>query len=308
MTDTILSLKNVTKKFGKQLALDNVSLEVKKGDIYGLIGRNGSGKTTIMKLIVDLSKETSGQITLLGQPKESSKYAQALNRIGSVIESPVAFNTLTAYQNMKIICLQRGIHDLSVIDETLKFVNLADMGKKKFKQFSLGMKQRLGIAMALVNQPDFLILDEPVNGLDPIAIVELRDLIEKINRERETTVFISSHILTELYQVSTRFGFIHEGRMIQELTKEAFDALVTDGIIVKVADTTQAAVVLNEHLTDGFNVLNEQEIRITGTTLTVAEINKLLILNDVHVEGIAKQESSLEDYYTNLVKTVGENK
>ncbi|GAX48198.1 ATP-binding cassette domain-containing protein [Pseudolactococcus reticulitermitis] len=306
MTNTILSLKNVTKKFGRQLALEHVSLDVKKGDIYGLIGRNGSGKTTIMKIIADLSKETSGQITLLGHSKESSSYAQALNRAGSVIESPVAFNTLTAYQNMKIICLQRGIHDFSVIDETLKFVNLADTGKKKFKQFSLGMKQRLGIAMALVNQPDFLILDEPVNGLDPIAIVELRDLLEKINQERETTIFISSHILTELYHVSTRFGFIHNGKMIQEITKAEFDAIVTEGIIVKVEDTAKASVVLAEHLAAEFEVLSQHEIKISSTSATVAEINKLLVVNDIHVEGIDKQEYSLEDYYTNLVKTVGE--
>lgn len=306
MTDTILSLKDVTKKFGRQLALDNVSLDVKKGDIYGLIGRNGSGKTTIMKVIADLSKETYGQITLLGHAKESSKYNQGLNRIGSVIESPAAFNALNAYQNMKIICLQRGIHDFSVIDETLKFVNLADTGKKKFKQFSLGMKQRLGIAMALVNQPDFLILDEPINGLDPIAIVELRELLVKINQERETTIFISSHILTELYQVSTRFGFIHKGKMIQEITKDEFDAIVTEGIVVKVEDAAKAAVVLSENVTDDFEVLSQHEIKISSTSLSVAEINKLLVVNDIYVEGIDKQDYSMEDYYTNLVKTVGE--
>ena len=306
MTDTILSLKNVTKKFGRQLALDNVSLDVKKGDIYGLIGRNGSGKTTIMKVIADLSKETYGQITLLGHAKESSKNNQGLNRIGSAIESPAAFNALIAYQNMKIICLQRGIHDFSVIDETLKFVNLADTGKKKFKQFSLGMKQRLGIAMALVNQPDFLILDEPINGLDPIAIVELRELLVKINQERETTIFISSHILTELYQVSTRFGFIHKGKMIQEITKDEFDAIVTEGIVVKVEDAAKAAVVLSENVTDDFEVLSQHEIKISSTSLSVAEINKLLVVNDIYVEGIDKQDYSLEDYYTNLVKTVGE--
>jgi ABC-2 type transport system ATP-binding protein len=306
MKEVVLSLKNVTKKFGQQLALDQVSLEVKKGEIYGLIGRNGSGKTTIMKLIADLSKETSGQISLLGHPKHSGQYIQSLSRIGSVIEAPAAFNKLTAYQNMKIICLQRGIHDFSVIDETLKFVNLADTGKKQFRQFSLGMKQRLGIAMALINQPDFLILDEPVNGLDPIAIVELRGLLEKINQERDTTIFISSHILTELYQVSTRFGFIHKGKMIQELSKEAFDELVTAGIVIKVTDTAQAAVVLENHLTDNFEVLSQQELKISDTTWSVAQVNRLLVSNGVDVEGIGKQEYSLEDYYTNLVKTVGE--
>ncbi|OJG90663.1 ABC transporter [Enterococcus silesiacus] len=306
MSETVLALKNVRKNFGKEEVLNSVSLEVKKGDIYGLIGRNGSGKTTIMKLIAGLSEQTSGEIILLGKTKHSKEYSTVLQRIGSVIEEPAAFNNLTAYENMKIICIQKGIHDLTIIEEMLAFVNLADTNKKKFKHFSLGMKQRLGIAMALVNNPDFLILDEPINGLDPIAIIEFREIIERTNREKNTTILISSHILTELYHVSTRFGFIHNGQIIQEIAKEKFDASNTEVIVVKVADVNKAAVVLKERIGDQFEVVQEDEIHIFSNDLLVREINLLLVVNGVMVDFIGKKENSLESYYTNLVRNMEE--
>ncbi|MGY3778487.1 ABC transporter ATP-binding protein [Isobaculum melis] len=306
MTEAVLSLKNVGKKFGKEEALKSVTLEVKKGDIYGLIGRNGAGKTTIMKLITGLSEQTSGEIVLLGKNKRTREYSSVLQRIGSVIEAPAAYNKLSAYENMKIICIQKGIHDLSVIEEALTFVNLADTKKKKFKNFSLGMKQRLGIAMALVSNPDFLILDEPINGLDPIAIIEFREIIERINREKNTTILISSHILTELYHVSTRFGFIHEGQMVQELTKAEFDASNTEAIVVKVDDVNKAAMLLKEKIGDTFEVVAQDEIHIFTEKQSVREINMLLAANGVLVDYIGKKENSLETYYTNLVSSLKE--
>lgn len=305
MNEAMLTLNNVSKNFGKEKALNHVSLEVKKGDIYGLIGRNGSGKTTIMKLITDLSKESDGEIVLLGRSKKQSSYTQALQHIGAVIEEPVAYSKLSAYENMKIICIQKGIHDFSVIKEMLQFVNLAETGKKKFRNFSLGMKQRLGIAMALVNNPDFLILDEPINGLDPIAIIEFRELLEKINRERNTTILISSHILTELYQVSTRFGFIHKGEMIQEITKTGFDALCTEDIIIHVNDINLASVIVREQLTKDFTATNDQELRIHDSSLSIPVVNRLLVTNNIDISFIGKKEISLENYYTNLVKEIG---
>lgn len=301
MRETILTLTNVTKKFGSQTALHNISLEVKKGDIYGLIGRNGSGKTTIMKLITALSKETSGEIVLLGKSKQEGSYTSSLTHIGAVIEEPVAYRKLTAYENMKIMCIQKGIHDYRIIPELLQFVNLADTGKKKVKQFSLGMRQRLGIAMSLVNNPDFLILDEPINGLDPIAIIEFRELLEKINRERNTTIFISSHILTELYHVSTRFGFIHEGEMIQEITKEEFDVLCSGAITIKTPDINKAAVLLKEQTHEQFTILNDQELRIDDGSLETWELNQLLVRDGIRVAEISKKEISLENYYTDLI-------
>lgn len=308
METSVLSLKNVSKSFGKEKALNQVTLTVRKGDIYGLIGRNGSGKTTIMRLITDLSTESKGEIALLGNAKGTLSYHTALQRIGAVIEAPVAYNKLTAYENMKIICIQKGIHDFSIINETLKFVNLENTGKKKFRNFSLGMKQRLGIAMALVNSPDFLILDEPINGLDPIAIIEFRELLEKINIEKNTTILISSHILTELYQVSTRFGFIHQGEMIQEITKDEFDSSCTQAIVVQVQNTAQAAVVLKEAIGDQFRFVQENEIHITDPSASVAGINQLLAVNGILIDFIGKKESSLENYYTNLIQSLGGGK
>lgn len=306
MNEIVLSLKNVQKKFGKEEALKSVTLEVKKGDIYGLIGRNGAGKTTIMKLITGLSEQTSGEIVLLGKNKRTREYSSILQRIGSVIEAPAAYNSLSAYDNMKVICIQKGIHDLSLIDEALTFVNLADTKKKKFKNFSLGMKQRLGIAMALVSNPDFLILDEPINGLDPIAIIEFREIIERINREKNMTILISSHILTELYHVSTRFGFIHNGQMIQELTKTAFDDSNTEAIVIKVDDVNQASILLKENIGDQFEVVGQNEIHVFAEDQSVREINMLLVADGILVDDIGKKENSLEDYYTNLVNNLKE--
>lgn len=301
MTETILSFKNVSKRFGKENALKDVSINVQKGDIYGLIGRNGSGKTTIMKLITALSKETSGEISLLGAQKGQHQYSKRLERIGAVIEEPAAYAKLTAYQNMKIMCIQKGIHDFSIINELLEFVQLENTGKKKVKQFSLGMRQRLGIAMSLVNSPDFLILDEPINGLDPIAIIEFRELLEKINLERNTTIFISSHILTELYQVATRFGFIHEGEMLQEIDKKEFDLICGGSVVLKVNDIQAASVILQEQTNEEFTVVNDEEIRINKEKMPVWQLNELLVGHKVKVNEISKKEVSLENYYTTLI-------
>ena len=206
---------------------------------------------------------------------------------------------------MKIICIQKGIHDFSVIDEVLEFVNLTKTGKKKFKNFSLGMKQRLGIAQALVNNPDFLILDEPINGLDPIAIIEFREILEKINQERQTTILISSHILTELYHVSTCFGFIHEGAVIQELSKKEFDALCTEDLIVHVNDIKLACALIKEQYAPDFTVVNDHELRIHSGEVVAERLNQLLVMNNIDVYYLGKQELSLENYYTNLVKEIG---
>lgn len=300
MTQSALSLKNITKRFGKHLALDNVDLTVNKGDIYGLIGRNGAGKTTIMKIVCGLIQQSSGSVTLLGSSPSDMK---TLTRIGAVIEAPVAYKDLDARENMKIACSLKGINDTSLIEETLKLVNLTDTGKKKFKQFSLGMKQRLGIAMALVSQPDFLILDEPINGLDPIAIIEFRDILLQINQSYNTTILISSHILTELYQVSTRFGFIHNGKMIEEVSKDDFDKKFSSALIVTTNNTSLTTTILQELNITTYQVVSNTEIHIE-TSLSAAELNRELVKRDIDVESITKNENSLESYYTNLIKNV----
>ena len=301
MSEIILELKDVTKMFGKDVVLNRVNLTIFKGDIYGLIGRNGAGKTTLMKIITDLTRKTSGEIFLLS----NRSYIKNLERVGAIIESPVAYVNLSAYQNLKILCMQKGIQDYAVIDEALEFVNLTNTGKKKFKQFSLGMKQRLGLAMALLNNPDFLILDEPINGLDPIAIIEFREILERINREKNTTILISSHILSELYQVSNRFGFIHNGEIIEEITKKELDDKCSSTIVIETTQIEQLSVLL-EKLQVNFKVINDKQVQLKGNTINVANLNQQMFESGIRIDEIRRNDENLEEYYTNLLLKVGE--
>ncbi|MDE8098992.1 ATP-binding cassette domain-containing protein [Erysipelothrix rhusiopathiae] len=303
MNKNILKLNSISKRYGKHLVLDGVNITINRGDIYGLIGRNGAGKTTIMKIVTGLIQQTSGEICLLNSKPSNAK---TLERVGAVIEAPVAYKEMTAYQNMKIACELKGISDIGLIQEALKIVNLEETGNKKFKQFSLGMKQRLGIAMSLVSHPDFLILDEPINGLDPIAIVEFRDILEKINKEYNTTILISSHILTELFHVSTHFGFIHNGRMIEELDKESLQDKFSKALLLKTSNVAQATIALENLGISSYQVINQKEIRIQ-TDITIAEINKSLVTSDVPVDMLTQSDYNLESYYTELIRKIEEN-
>lgn len=194
MSEAILQTQELTRRYGHTLALDRASITVEKGQIFGLVGRNGAGKTTLIRLISGQSIPTSGQISLFGQTSDSG-LNRARSLTGAMVEIPSFYPYLTARQNLEYYRIQRGIPGKNCVDEALELVNLTDTGKKKFKTFSLGMKQRLGLALALMNQPEFLLLDEPINGLDPEGIVEFRELLLRLNRERQTTIFISSHIL-----------------------------------------------------------------------------------------------------------------
>ena len=201
--------------------------------------------------------------------------------------------------------MQKGIQDYSVIDEALQFVNLTNTGKKKFKQFSLGMKQRLGLAMALLNNPDFLILDEPINGLDPIAIIEFREILERINRDKNTTILISSHILSELYQVSNRFGFIHNGEIIEEITKKELDDKCSSTIVIETPQI-EALSVLLEKLQLQFKVISNKKLQLKGNTIVVADLNHHIFESGIRIDEIRRQDENLEEYYTNLLAKVGE--
>ncbi len=300
MTNIILDLKNVMKKFGQDLALNDVSLTIFKGDIYGLIGRNGAGKTTLMKIITDLIRKTNGTIFLLSD----RPYSKNLERVGAIIEAPVAYINLTAFQNLKILCKQKGIKDYSVIQEALEFVNLTNTGNKKFKHFSLGMKQRLGLAMALLNKPDFLILDEPINGLDPIAIIEFREILQKINRERNTTILISSHILSELYQVSNRFGFIHNGKIIEEISKEELDEKCGSTTIIETKQINELAVLLDK-LQAKFKIIDDSHVVLPENNISISNLNNAIFEAGIRIDEIRKNDENLEDYYTNMLLKVG---
>ncbi len=245
MREPVLQTRRLSKAYGSFSALDHVDLTVYQGDIYGLIGRNGAGKTTIMKIITGLAEKSGGDFELFSKPGD--KLGDEKRRIGCLIENPAFFGGLTARQNLHYYAIQKGIADKRQIDTALELVNLTDAGNKKFRKFSLGMKQRLGIALSLMDHPDFIILDEPINGLDPIGIRELRDTFQRLNAEEGITFFISSHILSELYMTTNRFLILDKGRVLKELTKEELDLACMRCLAVYAGDIKHAAVILEQN-------------------------------------------------------------
>lgn len=303
MREIILQTNQLTKSYGKFTALDHADITVYRGDIYGLIGRNGAGKTTIMKIVAGLAESTEGSYSIFGKKGYSAEKEK--RRIGTLIENPAFFGNLTAYQNLRYYCYQKGITDLKQIDEALELVHLTDVKNKKFRKFSLGMKQRLGIAFAVLDNPDLVILDEPINGLDPIGISELRDTFRKLNYERGITLIISSHILSELYAVANRFLFIDNGRVIKEITKQELDLECSRCITVKTDDVKKTAIVLESNLNiTNYQVIDTEEIRIYDENAKPNELNKAFIQSGVNISQIYESGVSLEDYFKQLVREV----
>lgn len=301
MNEIILKTHNLTKKYKSFVALDNANIQISKGDIYGLIGRNGAGKTTLMKVITTLSNKTSGDFELFG--KKDTELTETKRRIGCLIENPAFFPNLSAVENLKYYAIQKGIVDKKQIDEAIKLVGLAEAKKKKFKTYSLGMKQRLGIAFAILDNPDFIILDEPINGLDPIGISELRDLFKKLNEERNITILISSHILNELYQVANKFCIIEKGRVIKEITKQQLDEECSKCIVIKTTQASKAAVIIEEQLqTKKYKIIDNQEIRLYDYLENSGKVNKVLIKNDIDIISLYETGITLEDYFKTIIK------
>ncbi len=296
--ETVLKTNNVTKKFSKKIAVSAVNMNIKKGDIYGFIGRNGAGKTTLIKMLVGLSSPTSGTIELF----ENKNLDKERYRIGTVIEAPAFIPHLSAEQNMIIQWKLLGAKDKSIIKESLKLVGLDNVGKKKVKKFSLGMKQRLGIAMTLMGTPDFLILDEPTNGLDPEGIIEIRNMLKKLNQEKGITILISSHILSELSKLATRYGIINDGVLIEEFTEEELIKRCQSSLIVKVNNVNRACEILkNELATDKFSVLNENTLEVFDFIDTPGDVTKALSKNDISVDSISTKTVDLEDYFMKVI-------
>ena len=306
--EDILVIQNLSKHYGDQVALDSLSLKLKKGEIYGLIGQNGAGKSTLIKLITQIIAPSQGTVSILGSrtPKE---WTTALHHVGSVIETPVAHQHLSAYDNLRFYCLDRGIKKPdSLIKETLYYVGLSQTGAKKFRDFSLGMKQRLGIAIAILSRPDLLILDEPINGLDPVGIQEFREMVLRLNRELGMTLIISSHILSELYLVASRFGFIHQGRLIQELSKEDFDRESGDYIILQSQKSQMAKDFVQKQL--GFSLKpshQTDQLQLIGKAEDIPELAKALVLADIPISSLYYAHKDLERYFTDLIQVKGGN-
>jgi len=297
---TILKTTNLTKQYKETLACKDVNITIEKGDIFGLIGQNGAGKTTFMKMITSLTHPTSGSIELFGET-DAGNVTQSRSRIGAMIESPALFSNMTAVQNLEYYRLQRGIPEKARVQEVLQIVNLTDTGKKKFKDFSLGMKQRLALAVSLLGHPDFLIFDEPTNGLDPTGIVEMRDLIHRLSKQG-ITILISSHILTELAQVANKYAIIHEGRLIKTLTTEALYDECKTAVALRVDDAPKAAVALEKIMgIKDYKQISDTEIRIYEFLDDPSEVNMVLAQEGIRVHGIQEVGDTLENYYTNLI-------
>lgn len=294
----ILSTDSLTKRFKKHKAVNEVSLHIKKGDIYGFIGRNGAGKTTFLKMICGLSKPTSGSFKLFG--KSGHERDLQFSRIGALIEAPGFYPKMTAFNNLKLKCICAGINDDEHIKDLLELVGLSNVGKKKVKDFSLGMKQRLGIALALVGNPEFLVLDEPINGLDPQGIAEVRDIILKLNREKQMTIIISSHILEELSKIATNYGIINDGRLIQELTRDELFAKTKEHIEVKVNDSKTALQILKDKGVNDIQLSGEHTLVINDMSVNTGDIVIILTQNGINLEGISNKNDSLEDYFLSL--------
>lgn len=300
MQEIALRTYKLTKKYKSFVAFNQGDLTVYRGDIYGIIGRNGAGKTTLMKMITGLTTPTSGEFEIF--QKKGAEAEKERKRIGCLIENPAFFSNMTAYQNLKYYCFQKGITNYAKIDEVLELVQLTEAKNKKFKAFSLGMKQRLGIALAILDDPDLIILDEPINGLDPIGISELRDTFHKLNHERGLTIMISSHILSELYAVATRFVFVDKGQVIGETTKEKLDEKCSKCLVVKTVNTKEAVRVLeNELQISDLKVIDNEEIRIYQNDIVSSEINTTLVQAGVKVSELFESGISLEEYFKSLV-------
>lgn len=299
----VLTTQDLTKQYRHTKALDRLSMHVRKGAIYGFVGKNGSGKTTLIRVICGLQRPTSGVYALYGRPHTAKDIARSRRRMGAIVETPSIFQDMTAEENLRAQYRVLGRPSFAGIGELLALVDLAQAGRKKAKHFSLGMRQRLGIAVALAGNPDFLVLDEPANGLDPQGIVEMRELILKLNRERQITVLISSHILDELSRLATDYGFIDGGRIIQEISAEALSRACRKCTRLQVSDVKAFARVLDA-LRVEYTILSDREADVYGT-FGITELALALSKEGCEIHGMAARNESLESYYINLMGGAG---
>lgn len=297
--DYVLTTHALTKQYRHFKALNRLSMQVPKGAIYGFVGKNGAGKTTLIRLICGLQSPTSGEYALYGVSNRKPEIVKSRRRIGAVVETPSIYLDMTAEENLKEQYRVLGLPAFDGIGELLKLVGLSETGRKKARNFSLGMKQRLGIAIALCGDPDFLVLDEPMNGLDPQGIIEMRELILKLNREQQITVLISSHMLDELSKLATHYGFIDGGRMVKEISAEELEAACKKSLRVEVSSTKALARVL-----DGMNIeykiISDQTADIFAR-LNISQLALALSKEGCEVMSVQEREESLEHYYVSIV-------
>ncbi|GKU25026.1 ATP-binding cassette domain-containing protein [Clostridium folliculivorans] len=301
MSDTVLKLNNITKKYKNLNVLKDISMTIKKGQIYGLIGLNGAGKSTLLKIISGLSIPDSGSIELFGE-SEKAKIEVQRRRIGTIIEKPALYENRSVYENMNINRIQKGIPGIASIDKTLGMVGLIELKKKKVKDLSLGSKQRVAIAMALLGDPEFLILDEPINGLDPIKVIEIRELLKKLCREYGITILISSHMLGELYHLANYYGIIHKGKLVQQLTLQELKVRCKKYVHIKVDSVANAAVILSKKLnTTEYNILPDNIINLYDYIDETGKVTETLVKEGIRVEQIMPMGEELESYFSSVI-------
>lgn len=300
----ILQTNHLTKTIGGKTLVRDINLHVKKGEIYGFLGPNGAGKTTVMKLITNLWKPTAGTVELFGKTLTPKSY-EVLKRMGSIIEFPTFYEHLTGYENLKLHAEYMGYYQHGSIENALKLLHLADAGETPVRNYSLGMKERLGIARAVLTRPELLILDEPANGLDPAGMKQIRDLLKTLCAEYEITIMISTHILSEIESIADTIGVIHHGRMQKEITMEEIQEMSFAYIELSVENPKRAAYVLSEKLgLTNFKLAAKGQIRIYDSRVSVQELSKKLALEDVAVTALGKRSETLEDYFLKMTEEV----
>lgn len=297
--DYVLKTNALSKQYGHFKALDGLSMSVPKGAIYGFVGKNGAGKTTLIRLICGLQEPTAGDYTLYGRKNTDKAVIKSRRRMGAIVETPSIYLDMTAEENLKQQYRILGLPSFAGLQDILKLVGLEHTGKKKARHFSLGMRQRLGIAIALAGDPDFLVLDEPVNGLDPQGIIEIRELILHLNRERQITVLISSHILDELSRLATHYGFIDNGHMVKEMSAAELEAACRKSVRMEVSDTKALARVLDRMKLE-YNILSDTQADVFAK-LNVSQITAALAKENCEVVSMQERDESLESYYVNLI-------
>lgn len=301
MNDYVLTTSQLSKKYQKNMALDKVSVKIKKGSIYGFIGQNGAGKSTLIRVITGLAYPNTGTFELFGKSNERD-IIEARKRIGTIIEGPALYPQMTAKENLEAHRLLKGIPGKECIGKTLKLVGLQDTGKKKAKNFSLGMKQRLGLAIALLGDPEFLILDEPINGLDPMGVVEIRELLKKLNREYGITILISSHILSELHLLATHYGIIHKGELLEQLSAKELQEKCQQYLHIKVDDPSKAATFIESRLSaPDFEVMPDGTIKLFASVDAPRKVSKMLTDEGLIIEEFMPMGEDLETYFTNRI-------
>lgn len=296
----ILQTNQLTKSIRGKAIIKDVNLHIKKGEIYGFLGSNGAGKTTVMKIITNLWKPTKGSIELFGETLTPKSY-EVLKRIGSIIEFPIFYDNMTGYENLNIHCEYMGYYNHGSIEKALDILDLKDAANKLVRDYSLGMKERLGIARAIICKPELLILDEPTNGLDPAGMKQIRDLLKILCTEYEITIMISSHILSEIESIADTIGIINNGTMIKEIGLKEIEQMNLAYIELSVLNIKKAAFVLNEKLgITNFKIIDDSQIRIYDSDIPNHELSKVLALNDVDVIAFNKKSETLEDYFLKI--------